>query len=229
MTVEDCATVFLQRLRDGYGLRGRGNQLRRVTDATRHYREQTLEALWRSWPELPEKDARKVSERDIEQWARRFAANYSPTPYNNTPDTLRALFRVAIDAGARLDNPAEKVGRVEVKQKPLTLPEREQFRAFVTTMRTAGAWWSRECGDLVEFLAFTGARKEEAANVTWGDVDFIRERIYLRATKGGRLRFVPMSPWVSGICAPGQRADTRCRCQRGCPADAPVFCAPCGA
>ena len=194
MTVGDCAVVFLQRLRDGYGLRGRGNQLRRVTDSTRHYREQTITALWRTWPALEALDVRKVAEREIEQWARRYASEYSPTRYNNTLDTLRALLRVAVDAGARADNPAEKVGRVEVRQKALVLPERDQFQPFVDAIRSAGAWCSRDCADFVEFLAFTGARKEEAANVTWADVDFIRDRINLRVTKGGRPRFVPMIP-----------------------------------
>ena len=110
-------------------------------------------------------NVRKISERDVMQWAERFAANYSATRYNNTLDTLRALFRIAVDAGARIDNPAERVGRLAVKQKQLALPEREQFRAFVQAIRTAGAWCSRDCADLVEFLAFTGARKTEAANV----------------------------------------------------------------
>ncbi|MEO6740020.1 MAG: site-specific integrase, partial [Chthoniobacteraceae bacterium] len=125
-------------------------------------------------------------------WAERFAAEYSPTRYNNTLDTLRALFEIAVAAGARTDNPAMRIGRVTVKQKQLALPEREQFRGFVKAIRSAGAWCSRDCADFVEFLAFTGARKNEAANVTWSDVDFARQRIHLRITKGGTPRFVPM-------------------------------------
>lgn len=46
----------------------------------------------------------------------------------------------------------------------------------------------------MEFLAYTGARKEEAANVTWGDVDLFRERVHLRVTKGGRPRHIPLIP-----------------------------------
>ena len=194
MTMGDCAEIFLKRLRDGYGLRGRGNRLRTVTLGTQHYREQTLVALWRSWPELQAMDVRRVAEREIEAWAVKFSSAYSATRYNNTLDTLRALIRVAIDAGARLDNPAEKVGRAEVKSKPLVLPEREQFHTFIETIRKAAGRFSNDCADLVEFLAFTGARKNEAANVVWADVDFFRDRIHLRITKGGKPRFVPMIP-----------------------------------
>ena len=192
MTMADCAAIFEQRLQDGYGLQGRGRQMRRITDSSRHYREQTLAALWRSWPELGAKDVRKLSEREVEEWARKFAAEYSATRYNNTLDTLRALFRVAIESGARMDNPADKVGRLPVTAKALVLPEREQFLTLVKVIRNAGGWCSRDCADLVQFLAFTGARKDEAANVLWSDVDFVRDRIHLRITKGGRPRHVPM-------------------------------------
>ncbi len=192
MTMTDCAEIFTKRIDDGFGLRGRGKQLRRIGEGTKHYRKQTLAALWKSWPELAKKNVRKVSEREVGEWAERFAAEYSPTRYNNTLDTVRALFQVAVDAGARIDNPAAKIGRVSVRQKQLALPEREQFREFVKAIRAAGAWCSRDCADLVEFLAYTGARKNEAANVIWADVDFTRKRIHLRVTKGGTPRFVPM-------------------------------------
>ncbi len=192
MTMEDCAVIFEKRVDDGFGLGGRGKTLRRISEGTKHYRKQTLVALWRSWPGLAAKNIRKIPERDVIEWAEKFASKYSATRYNNTLDTLRALFRVAIDAGARIDNPAEKVGRLQVKQKQLVLPERGQFQAFVQSIRNAGAWCSQDCADLVEFFAFTGARKTEAANVTWADVDFVRRRIHLRVTKGGTPRHVPM-------------------------------------
>lgn len=194
MTVGDCAVIFRQRLQQGFGLRGRGNNLRRIRPNSVLYREKSLNALFKWWPKLEAADVRKVSEREVEDWAREFSANYSATVYNNTLDTLRALFRIAEEAGARHGNPANKVGRVEVKAKTLVLPERAQFLAFVESIRTNGAWCSRDCADFVQFLAFTGARKDEAANVVWGDVDFERERLHLRICKGGRPRYVPLIP-----------------------------------
>lgn len=194
MTMADCAIVFRAKLQSGFGLRGRGNMLRRITPNSIHYREQTILALFRSWPELEKLDVRKVGQGEIEAWSRRFSSAYSATRYNNTLDTLRALLRIAEEAGARHGNPAEKVGRMEVKAKSLILPEREQFLAFVESIRNNGAWCSRDCADLVEFLAYTGARKEEAANVTWGDVDLLRDRLLFRITKGGRPRHIPLIP-----------------------------------
>jgi len=192
MTIGDCAVVFRERLAQGYGLRGRGKMMRRIRPASVLYREKSLKALFRTWPGLEASDVRRVSEREVEEWARRFSGDYSSSVYNNTLDSLRALFRIAEDAGARHGNPAEKVGRVAVKQRTLVLPERGQFLAFVESIRTNGAWCSRDCADFVQFLAFTGARKQEAANVVWSDVDFSRDRLHLRVTKGGQPRHVPL-------------------------------------
>ena len=77
--------------------------MRRIGEGTKHYRKQTLVALRRSWPALAEKNVRKITEREVGEWAERFAAEYSPTRYNNTLDTLRALFEIAVAAGARTD------------------------------------------------------------------------------------------------------------------------------
>jgi integrase len=192
MTIKDCAVVFEERLAQGFGLRGRGKMVRRIRPSSILYRQKTLKALFKTWPELSEKDVRRVSAREVEDWAEKFSADYSSTVYNNTLDSLRALFRIAIDAGAMQANPAEQVGRVEVKAKALRLPEREQFHAFVEAIRGNGAWCSRDCADFVQFLAFTGARKDEAANVLWSDVDFQRDRVHLRVTKGGKPRYVPL-------------------------------------
>jgi integrase len=192
MTVGDCIVLFRAKLQSGFGLRGRGKMLRKITPSSIHYREQTILALIASWPGLEKLDVRKINQADIEEWAQKFSAKYSATRYNNTLDTLRALIRIAMEAGARHGNPADKVGRIEVKAKNLVLPEREQFKSFVAEIRGAGAWCSNDCSDFVEFLAYTGARKNEAANVTWADIDFQRGRVHLRITKGGQQRYVPM-------------------------------------
>ncbi len=192
MTVGDCAIVFRKRLQDGFGLRGRGKTIRRIRPNSILYREKTIEALLKSWPDLETRDVRKVTEKEVEGWAEQFSSKYSASVYNNTLDTLRAFFRIAENAGARHGNPAAKIGRAEIKQKLLILPERGQFVKLVEAVRKNGAWCSKDCADFIQFLAFTGARKDEAAHVIWEDVDFSGARVLLRITKGGRPRFVPL-------------------------------------
>jgi integrase len=198
MTMEDCATIFTTRLDAGFGLRGRGKNMRRIRGSSIHYRKQTLEALWRSWPELKEMNARKVPQRKIEDWSEKFATAYSATRYNNTLDTLRALFQVAIDAGARIDNPAEEIGRLPVKGKKLDLPTLAKFAEFIAEMRNGGGRMSKDCADLAEGLAFTGMRIGEAGQTIRYDVGLKNGTIRVTgdpedATKNGLVRYVPLN------------------------------------
>ena len=86
---------------------------------------------------------------------------------NNSIGTLRAVLDEAISTGARFNNPAAKLSRVKLRQKKLELPSREEFLKFVEEIRTAGARQSKDCADLVQFLAYSGLRIDEAKYVTW--------------------------------------------------------------
>jgi integrase len=66
-------------------------------------------------------------------------------------------------------------------------------------MRNADARQSKDCANLVCFLAYSGVRIGEAKHVTWADADFARRQLHVRgdpetATKNGETRFVPMIP-----------------------------------
>lgn len=104
----------------------------------------------------------------------------SPTRYNNTIAGLRHVFEVAIEAGIIYGNPAAKLERVPVRTKQLTLTSREQFLHLAEAVERAGTWCSRDCADLLRGLAFTGCRKEEAAQIEWRDVDFEAGEIIIR-------------------------------------------------
>ena len=57
----------------------------------------------------------------------------------------------------------------------------------------------KDCADFVEGLAVTGARKGEANEIEWRDIEFDREEIVLRgnsesAAKNWRVHRVPMIP-----------------------------------
>jgi integrase len=163
------------------------------------YRQKCIEALLRTWPELAEKDVRKTSERECLHWAGSFAQEYSAGVFNNTVGTLRHVFAIAIAEGARYGNPAMVIKKVKVRQKELTLPERDQFLQLVEKVRLAGSRFSQSCADLIQFLAFGGFRKGEAANITWADCDFEKKEITVRGdpetgTKNWSVRRVPMIP-----------------------------------
>jgi integrase len=88
---------------------------------------------------------------------------------------------------------------MRVRAKPLELPSREEFLRFVEEIRTAGARQSKDCANLVRFLAYSGLRIGEAKYVTWADVSFARRQLHVRgdpvtATKNSETRYVPMIP-----------------------------------
>jgi integrase len=163
------------------------------------YRKMMIDFIRRSWPSLFATDVRKVTQRDFEIWLSRCQRRYSASVVNNSIGTLRAIFDEAIRTGARFNNPAAGLSRMKVRQKRLELPSREEFLKFVEVIRSAGARQSKDCANLVCFLAYCGLRIGEAKHVTWADVNFARHQLHVRgdpetATKNGETRYVPMIP-----------------------------------
>jgi integrase len=175
-----------------------------IKPATRHYWNQIFVALLKSWPGLADREIRRITKTDCKEWARKFRKAASPTRYNNTVSGLRHLFEVAKDKGIMYGNPAEKLDRVRVRAKRLTLPSGDQFLQLVDVVEHAGAWCSRDCADFVRGLAFTGCRKGEAGQIEWRDVDFDAGEIVVRGdaetgTKNWELRRVPLIPDARGL------------------------------
>ena len=140
-----------------------------------------------------------MSERDCSEWLVRFQKQYAPSVVNNAISTLRSVFAEAVTSGARFGNPAANLSRMRIRAKQLELPSREQFLRFVEEIRTAGARQSKDCANLVRFLAYSGLRLGEARFVAWSDVQFDRRQLSIRGhpitgTKGGETRYVPMIP-----------------------------------
>lgn len=166
---------------------------------TKAYDDQRTKALFKSWPGLGNLDIRRISREDCQRWAGEFAKEYSPTTYNHTISLVKLAFETAVERGTRYDNPAKCLKRQAQRPKKLTLPTCAQFEAFVEEIGQGGSGKSQPCANLVRFLAFSGLRKGEAANVVWSDVQFDKGviRIYgdpdLR-TKNGEFRSVPILP-----------------------------------
>jgi integrase len=135
------------------------------------YRLDTIKGLFRSWPALEEKSLRTITADDCLSWAKAYRSKVHGTRFNNTLDSLRHIFDVARQAGAITVNPASEINKTKVTAKRLELPSRKQFGAIVGAIGSSGAWCARECAELVEFLAYSGARITEAAHVRWPDIN----------------------------------------------------------
>jgi integrase len=172
-----------------------------IKPGTVEYDNYRIEALLESWPELERMDVSKVTESDCKTWSEKNAKQVSSSSHNHTVGILRRIFKIAIEAGARYDNPALAAKRVEEHtEKQIKLPELSQFEKLVIEIKNSGSGFSKPAAELVQFLAYGGFRKSEAANITWADCDFNREKIILRGDpvtglkrrRAGEFREVPM-------------------------------------
>ena len=112
---------------------------------------------------------------------------------------MRKLFEIAIAEGIRFTDPTKGIKRLRQNQKDLSsrLPSSEEFKAWVTAIRSAGGRFSQHCADFVEFLAYSGVRVGEAKHILWQHCDFKSGEILItgdpiHATKNHEIRRVPM-------------------------------------
>ena len=131
--------VFSQAL-ETYRERLTGDQP--LKDRSKVYREERISALLRSWPELQATDVAQISKADCLSWAARFGQKASPSAFNNTVGTLKLVLDIAVEAGARYDNPVVHVKRKKIRQKLLHLPSKDQFLKLAETIRNADGGYS---------------------------------------------------------------------------------------
>jgi integrase len=166
-----------------------------IKSKTKHYYKQRIDSLLRTWSGLEKTNVRDISKQNCLDWAAKYKG--SATAFNNTALVLRMVLDIAIETGVIYENSARHVTRRKVKPKELHLPDNAKFVEMVQTIENAGGRFSRDCADLVRFLAYGGFRLGEAGNITWTDCDFKKEEIVVRGdsdegTKNSEVRRVPM-------------------------------------
>lgn len=165
--------------------------------STKRYQSEIVRAVTKSWPGLGQRPVDGISDLECKAWAARFSERYSPTRYNAAVGLLRSVFATAIEAGAVYRNPAAAIKRASVRVKVPNLPSSEQFGRFLVEMENGRGGRSRECAEMVRFLAYGGFRIGEARNITWADCNFEKGEILVRGdpetgTKNWTTRRVPM-------------------------------------
>ena len=175
---------------------------------TVEYDDYRIKALLETWPELERMDVSKITDSDCKSWSETNSKEASSSSHNHTVGILRRIFKIAIEAGARYDNPA--LAAIWVKEhtsKQIRLPESGQFEMLVKEIENSGSGFAKPSAELVQFLAYGGFRKSEAANITWADCDFKRGKIILKGDpvtglkrrRAGEFREVPMIPEMRAL------------------------------
>jgi integrase len=190
MLFADALAIFRQRLQGDASLKPR----------TKEHREERISVIIKKWTGLEKMDVRKITKQDCLMWAASYKT--SPSNFNKTVQTLRLILDIPVEAGIRFENPAKFIKQMKVGKKTLHLPSRVQFYELVKSVRAVNKRFSNDAANLIEFLAYGGFRKNEAANITWADCDFERGKIILKgdpetglkARSVGEHRDVPMIP-----------------------------------
>ncbi len=185
MTFGDALAVYRKRLH--------GGQTDARKSGSKEYREERISALLKSWPTLEKTDVRKITKADCLNWASDYQGKFSATNYNNTKDSLKLVLDIAVELGARYDNPARFIKRAKVMAKEPKLPSQDDFEKVLATIK------HKSVADLVRFAAYSGMRIGEIRNVAWEDIDFAKKQINVRGdketgTKNWEQRHLPMIP-----------------------------------
>jgi integrase len=141
---------------------------------------------------------RSVNPFQCERWAMERGAKLAPQTFVHELETMRNVFKYAQQHGLILSNPATTIKRPKVTFKKAPIPSRQQFVKLVAQIRQSDGRAdsqrkSKDGADLVEFLAFSGARIGEARAAAWGDVKFEGNMIWIHGTKSEQSdRLIPM-------------------------------------
>jgi integrase len=186
LSAEPCS---IKEISDDFIERSEANY--RIKPRTRQYHKECVGTLESMFPKFFAMQAGRVTKALLADIAGKLNSKYSASRFNGMISVVKAFFKIAIEKGFRYDNPASDLARTRVRTKELELPSQAQFEKIIEYLEMA----SPEGAFLIQFLAFSGCRIDEARYVTWGDIG--EDRIIVRGhpetgTKNSEIRHIPI-------------------------------------
>jgi len=114
---------------------------------------------------------------------------------------IRNVLKAAMDDGYLRELPRMKMlDEAPPPKRDLIAPA--EFDRLIEAARNGCKKNGEELADYLRFLAFSGAREQEALRIKWADVDFERERVTIgadRLTKNWESRTVEFNPQLGTL------------------------------
>jgi integrase len=133
----------------------------------------------------------EIAREDIQQFqAEMLAHGYKPGTVNRRMALVKFIFNLAEKWEVIDKSPARGVSKVadnEGKERYLTKEETVRLLAALKESK------SQVVPDLIEFLLLTGARKSEASNARWENVNLETGIWTVPVSKSGKPRYIPLS------------------------------------
>ena len=165
--------------------------LRRRALADRTRRAYGIDAgQFARWATVRELVPAALTTRELRRYAAALSeSGQAPASIARKLAALRTLFRVQVELGVRVDNPAELIG---APKQPQRLPRVLKPAEIAALLDRIGASTPLERRDRAMFeLAYaSGLRAEELVSLDLASVDFDSELVRVEG-KGGRTRLVP--------------------------------------
>src|ERR1035441_1849451 len=160
--------------------------------------QQRLNMVLRKWPGLDRTQIGDIGRSDCERWfAKRKAELRGAQRLKSEVNLLKSVFDFAIREGYLLDNPARAIKPVRVPKTHVVPPTRDQFLCLVNHLRSVE---NHDAADFVELLAYSGMRRNEAAFLIWGEVEFSADRLIAqKRTHGAISRLAICSHGVASL------------------------------
>ncbi|RDB42739.1 site-specific integrase [Halomonas sp. DQ26W] len=134
----------------------------------------------------------EINIQDVNNLVNAHAKTFKPASTNRMLNVLHRLFVCAMDwqVPGVTENPAAKVTKLKENNQRDRYLTKEELRALWSEMDASESTYITSA---IKFLILTGARKSEAVNATWNDINFHKCQWTIRENKSGKTRHVPLS------------------------------------
>jgi len=151
---------------------------------------------------------RNITKAHCERWLTERGQKVAPQTFAHELTALKRTFDFAVEQGLILGNPASHIRRRKIQQAKISIPTREQFLQLITNIRLSDgrADSQRKAApgaDLIELLAYSGARLGEATALRWRDINFAKVTVTITGGEDGtenhEQRTIPMTAALRGL------------------------------
>ncbi|MFW6179186.1 MAG: tyrosine-type recombinase/integrase [Desulfohalobiaceae bacterium] len=133
----------------------------------------------------------EISREEVQELQANFVrVGYKPASVNRYMALIKFVFSLAEKWEVIDKSPARGVSRLEENNKKERYLSQEETQRLLAAIKTCQ---SPVVPDLIEFLILTGARRSEAMQAMWPDVDLVRNIWTIPLSKSGKARHVPLS------------------------------------
>lgn len=140
---------------------------------------------------------RHITASQCETWLLERGKRLAPATTKKELETIRGVFRYAMEQGLILRDPSKGIKCPRVRNKPSAVPSREQFQSIIASIRAGLQGKGEDGANMVELLAYSGMRVHEARSLRWRDLNFSAGIFTVtggeRGTKNHEQRTVPIS------------------------------------